>query len=138
MLIQSLRMTALGAFMLGVSAVASAGVVAGTYDGSADGKLSRVTASVTLDAEGRLSDIKLDVSGETPALGGAAASRMAPEMVRTQSVAVDGVSGATVTSEAIRTVLAKRLRWAALPRQEWRQKWFVRKVSPSTGCRARQ
>ena len=105
MLIQSFRMTALGAFMLGVSAVASAGVVAGTYDGSADGKLSRVTASVTLDAEGRLSDVKLDVSGETPALGGAAASRMAPEMVRTQSVAVDGVSGATVTSEAIRTAV---------------------------------
>ena len=105
MLIQSFRMTALGALMLGVSAVASAGVVAGTYDGSADGKLSRVTASVTLDAEGRLSDVKLDVSGETPALGGAAASRMAPEMVRTQSVAVDGVSGATVTSEAIRTAV---------------------------------
>ncbi|WP_370801946.1 FMN-binding protein [Sutterella wadsworthensis] len=48
-------------------------MLAGTYEGAAQGKLSTVKAAVTLNQDGRITDVKLDVSGETPELGGAAA-----------------------------------------------------------------
>ena len=102
---KNFRLTAAAALLCGITTVAFAAVTApaaGTYEGKAQGKLSTVTASVKLDGTGRIADIKLDVSGETPALGGAAAKAMAPAMVRHQSYAVDAITGATITSEAIR------------------------------------
>lgn len=102
---KNFRLAAAAALLCGISTVAFAAVaapVAGTYEGKAQGKLSTVTASVKLDQAGRIADIRLDVSGETPALGGAAARTMAHAMVEGQSFAVDAVTGATITSEAIR------------------------------------
>ena len=106
MITKSFRMTAVAALLCGVSAVAVAAVAAGTYEGAAQGKLSTVKAAVTLNQDGRITDVKLDVSGETPELGGAAAKKMAPAIVEHQSTAVDGMSGATVSSEAIRKAVA--------------------------------
>ena len=108
MLTKTFRMTALAALLLGAGSAAMAAVTAGTTEGEgeAQGKLSTVRAAVTMSADGRIEDVRIDVSGETPELGGAAAKRMAPEIVRSQSTAVDGVSGATVTSEAIRRAVA--------------------------------
>mgnify|MGYP000802623729 CR=1 FL=1 len=95
MITKSFRMTAVAALLCGVSAMAVAAVTAGTYEGAAQGKLSTVKAAVTLNQDGRITDVKLDVSGETPELGGAAAKKMAPAIVEHQSTAVDGMSGAT-------------------------------------------
>ena len=106
MITKSFRMTAVAALLCGVSAMAVAAVAAGTYEGAAQGKLSTVKAAVTLSQDGRITDVKLDVSGETPELGGAAAKKMAPAIVEHQSTAVDGMSGATVSSEAIRKAVA--------------------------------
>ena len=106
MITKSFRMTAVAALLCGVSAMAVAAVTAGTYEGAAQGKLSTVKAAVTLNQDGRITDVKLDVSGETPELGGAAAKKMAPAIVEHQSTAVDGMSGATVSSEAIRKAVA--------------------------------
>ena len=101
--IRSLRLTCVASLI----ALASAGSFAaeGIYTAEAQGKLSPVKATVSIDKDGRIADLKLDVAGETPELGGAAAKRMGPEIVRTQSVLVDGVSGATVTSDAIRAAV---------------------------------
>ena len=106
MITKSFRMTTVAALLCGVSAMAVAAVTAGTYEGAAQGKLSTVKAAVTLNQDGRITDVKLDVSGETPELGGAAAKKMAPAIVEHQSTAVDGMSGATVSSEAIRKAVA--------------------------------
>lgn len=106
MITKSFRMTAVAALLCGVSAMAVAAVTAGTYEGAAQGKLSTVKAAVSLNQDGRITDVKLDVSGETPELGGAAAKKMAPAIVEHQSTAVDGMSGATVSSEAIRKAVA--------------------------------
>ena len=91
MITKSFRMTAVAALLCGVSAMAVAAVAAGTYEGTAQGKLSTVKAAVTLSQDGRITDVKLDVSGETPELGGAAAKKMAPAIVEHQSTAVDGM-----------------------------------------------
>lgn len=102
MQIQTYKLTAIAAVLCGIGSAAVAAVSAGTYEGAADGKLSTVRAAVTLNSEGRIENVKIDVSGETPELGGAAAEAMGPAIVKHQSVEVDGVSGATVSSKAIR------------------------------------
>lgn len=65
MITKSFRMTAVAALLCGVSAMAVAAVTAGTYEGAAQGKLSTVKAAVTVNQDGRITDVKLDVSGET-------------------------------------------------------------------------
>ena len=102
MSISSFRMTALAALMCGAASVA---VAAGTFEGEAQGKLSTVKAAVTLDAAGKITDIKVDVSGETQGLGDVAAAQMVPAMLEHQSTAVDTVSGATVSSRAIKAAV---------------------------------
>ncbi|MDO4937341.1 MAG: FAD-dependent oxidoreductase, partial [Sutterellaceae bacterium] len=106
---QAFRTTAVAAILCGVASVATATVTAGTYTGEAPGKMSTVRATVTLSADGRIDDVTLDVSGETPELGGAAAKKIAPEIVATQSTAVDAVSGATVSSQAIKNAVVAAL-----------------------------
>ena len=105
MFIQTFRMTAIAACMIGISGVAVAAVTAGTYEGVAQGKLSAVKTQVTLDNEGRIADVKVDVSGETPALAGPAAEQLPAAIVKNQSISVDGVSGATFTSNAIKAAV---------------------------------
>ena len=130
MFVETFRKTALAALLCGAGSCAVAAVTAGTYEGQAMGKLSMVKAAVTLDAEGRLTDVKLDVSGETPALGGAAAEQMGPAFVRHQSTAVDGVSGATVSSEAIRKAVTAAIEKAGGDPKKYDVK-VARKIGPS-------
>lgn len=125
---KAFRRTAIAAALAGAASMAMAVVTPGTYEGSAQGKLSTVTASVTLDATGRISDVKVDVSGETPELGGAAARKIAPAVVEHQSTAVDGVSGATISSNAIKAAVA-----AALAKAGADPKAYDVKVEKSVG-----
>lgn len=77
-------------------------VPAGEYEASAPGYGGDVKAGVTIAADGSIAAVKiLDMSGETPDVGQAAALEMATAIVKQQSVEVDGVSGATVTSNAV-------------------------------------
>lgn len=74
----------------------------GTYTASAKGCLSDVTVTATVSG-GRLTAVEIDASGETPELGGAAASTLA-DALRTSggsTEGVDAVAGATMTSEAV-------------------------------------
>lgn len=118
----SFRRTAVAALLCGICTMTFAGqsFTPGTYEGSAHGKLSTITAQVTLDAQGRLTDVKLHVSGETPTLGGVAAQKMGPAMVKHQSIAVDGVSGATVSSNAIRQAVAAAIAKSGADPQKYR------------------
>lgn len=112
MLTKSFRMSALAVMLAGIGSAAVAAVTAGTYEGAAPGKLSTVTAAVTLDADGRISDVKVDASGETPELGSAAARAMVPAIIRHQSTEIDAVAGATVTSRAIKTAVVEAIKKA--------------------------
>lgn len=78
----------------------------GTYTSSAQGCLSEVAVTVTVSG-GKVTDIAIDASGETPELGGAAATTLA-DALRTSggnTDGVDAVSGATLTSEAVFTAV---------------------------------
>ncbi len=77
----------------------------GTYTASAPGISSDVTVTCTFD-ETTMTDLTIDVSGETPEIGGAIGEEMREKILTAQSCDVDGVSGATITSDAIKTAVA--------------------------------
>ncbi len=75
----------------------------GTYTASAQGCLSEVAVTVT---GGKVTNVDIDASGETPELGGTAAETLAAALLKTGSTAgVDAVSGSTLTSQAIFTAM---------------------------------
>ena len=84
----------------------------GTYTAEAKGFSSNVKVTVTLTETG-IADVTLDVSGETPAIGGAAADALKAAILEKQSAEFDAVAGATVTSNAVKAALQKCLDEAA-------------------------
>ena len=84
----------------------------GTYTASAQGCLSEVAVTVTVTG-GKVTNVDIDASGETPELGGTAAETLAAALLKTGSTAgVDAVSGSTMTSQAIFTAMDDCLRQA--------------------------
>ncbi len=84
----------------------------GTYTATAKGYSSDVTVTVTLTEAG-IADVVLDVSGETPFVGGAAAEPLKAAILEKQSADIDVVGGATLTSNAVIAALQKCLDEAA-------------------------
>ena len=77
----------------------------GIYTASAQGCLSEVAVTVTVTG-GKVTNVDIDASGETPELGGTAAETLAAALLKTGSTAgVDAVSGSTLTSQAIFTAM---------------------------------
>ena len=69
--------------------------------------LSRRDVKVTMTfSETEITDVIIDAAGETPELGGAAAPKLAQAILDAQGVDVDAVSGATVTSDAVKKAVA--------------------------------
>lgn len=75
--------------------------IPGTYTGSAQGINGTVTVTMTFD-ETSITDVKIDASAETPAIGGAAAPELEKAILEAQSAQIDGISGATITSDAVK------------------------------------
>lgn len=73
----------------------------GTYTASAQGCLSEVGVAVTITG-GKVTNVVIDASGETPELGGKAAETLSASLLAAGStVGVDAVSGSTMTSDAV-------------------------------------
>lgn len=93
--------------------VAAGGLTDGTYTASEQGCLSEVTVTVSVSG-GAVSDVTIDASGETPALGGAAAEQLAETLKASGSTAgVDAISGSTMTSDAVLAAMDACLAQAA-------------------------
>ena len=75
----------------------------GTYTATYKG-MSDVTLTATFD-ETSIVSIDLDVSGETPDIGGAAKEKLIASLMEKQSAEIDTVSGATVTSAAVQNCM---------------------------------
>ena len=94
-----------GASSTAAASAADAIYTAGTYTATAEGCLSDVTVTVTV-SDTAITDVRVDASGETAELGGKAAEELPGEIIRSQSTDVDGYSGATLTSDAIKKAAA--------------------------------
>ena len=73
----------------------------GTYTAEEQGIFAPVKVQITV-SENLITNVLIDATGETPELGGKAAAEMAQAILYAQTPNVDGLSGATVTSDAIR------------------------------------
>ena len=89
---------------LGVSALAEEkGIYTpGTYTATGQGINGAVTVTMTFDTD-KITDVVLDVSAETPSIGQAAAEELKAMILEAQSGDIDGVSGATMTSQGVMT-----------------------------------
>ena len=87
--------------MLLLSTAASAGSVPdGTYQGAGTGMIGEVKVDVTF-ASGKITEVVVTEHIETPGISDLALDRLPGEIVEYNSVALDAVSGATMTSNAI-------------------------------------
>ena len=75
----------------------------GTYTGTADGFGGPVSVTLTVGGDGRISNVSITGDRETPSVGGAAIPDLAEAVLSAQGGDVDVVSGATFTSNAVRT-----------------------------------
>ena len=107
--------TAAGSALLGIRAFAeekpAGGYVPGTYTATAQGMESTVTVTMTFD-ESSITDVLIDVSGETEGIGAAAGDALKEQILSTQGIDIDTVSGASVTSNAVREAAADCIRQA--------------------------
>ena len=77
----------------------------GTYSATAKGIGSDVKVTMTFDANS-ITDVVIDVSGETAGIGAAIGEQMQDAILAAQGADIDAVSGASVTSDAIRQAAA--------------------------------
>jgi succinate dehydrogenase/fumarate reductase flavoprotein subunit/uncharacterized protein with FMN-binding domain len=77
------------------------GYIPGTYSSAARGMNGDVTVTMTFD-ETSITEVVIDASGETADIGGAAADELVQQIMASQTAEIDGVSGATVTSDAVK------------------------------------
>jgi len=74
--------------------------IPGTYEGTAEGISSTVKVTMTF-SDSAVTDIVVDTSGETASYGAAAADQLREQLMAAGSAEIDGVSGSTITSDAV-------------------------------------
>lgn len=99
-----LAATGLFGGVLAASAEGDAIYTPGTYSATATG-MGEVTVTMTFD-EKSITDVVVDVSNETPDIGQLHGETLKEALLAVQSAEIDGVTGATLTSTAVKTAAA--------------------------------
>ena len=76
----------------------------GTYTGTATG-IGEVTVTMTF-SETAITDVVIDASNETESIGGVAAPTLKDALMAAQSTEIDNISGATITTNAVKKAAA--------------------------------
>ncbi len=82
------------------SSSAAGQYIPGTYEGTAEGISSTVKVTMTF-SDSAVTDVVVDTSGETASFGAAAADELREQLMAAGSAEIDGVSGSTITSDAV-------------------------------------
>jgi fumarate reductase flavoprotein subunit len=83
------------------------------YTGTAQGNGGTVTVTLMI-ADGTITNVKAEGPDETPGIGSKALEQLPGEMLASNSIEVDSISGATITSNAIMEAAAAALEQAGL------------------------
>lgn len=86
----------------------SAAVAEESFSATVRGFGGDVTVTLTIDGD-RLTNVTAEGPDETAGIGGAAIEQLPAKMMETNSVEVDGITGATYTSDAILSAAAQAL-----------------------------
>ena len=92
---------------------AAGSFVPGTYSASEMGFAGQVQVDVIVGDNGGITDVTVQGADETPDVGGAALATLREQILTVQSAEIDGVSGATLTSNAARTAAEKAIAQAS-------------------------
>ncbi len=87
--------------MIGSIPAAAADGAAGTYEGIGEGRNGDIAVEVTLDENAVITDIEVTEHEETDGVGTLAFDELIPVIVENNSLAVDAVTSATLTSEGL-------------------------------------
>ena len=88
--------------------MSSANVTDGEYTATVDGQEGPMTVVVTI-TDGKIAGVEITENAETEAVAGAALESLPGAIVAANSVDVDGVSGATLTSNRIKKAVTQCL-----------------------------
>lgn len=93
----------------------------GVYTATAQGQSGPVPVSVTVK-DNKVTRIEVGPNKETVGIGAVAGPKVAQRILDVQSLAVDGVSGATVTSNAVKKATREAITQAGLNLKDWDKK----------------
>ena len=91
----------------------------GTFQGSATGIDGKVSVEISVK-DGVLTDITVLEDNETAGVGAKALQIIAADVLENQSLAVDSVAGATISSAAMKSAIADAIKAAGGDAAEWR------------------
>ena len=100
-----------GMLLAGCSAKKSTTVKDGTYEETVDGRNGKVTVSITISS-GKITNVEVKDNKETPEIAGTAITELPKKIVEKNSPNVDGVTGATITSDAIKEAVKNAIKTA--------------------------
>ena len=103
----------------GSKSASTAGGVSGDFIGTAKGMGGDVTVTLTLE-DGKITGCTAEGKDETPGIGTLALEQLPTQIAETGSIAVDGVSTATITSNAIKEAAAAALTAAGLNADDYK------------------
>ena len=102
----------------GSKSASTAGGVSGDFTGTAKGMGGDVTVTLTLE-DGKITGCTAEGKDETPGIGTLALEQLPAQIAETGSIAVDGVSTATITSNAIKEAAAAAITAAGLKPEDF-------------------
>ena len=108
-LVMSLSLAACGGSGGGSSDSGDGSGKAGTYEGTGEGRNGDIVVNVTLDDDGAITNIEVASQEETEGVGTPAFDELIPQMIEQNTADVDGLSGATLTSDGLKAAVKDAL-----------------------------
>jgi succinate dehydrogenase/fumarate reductase flavoprotein subunit/uncharacterized protein with FMN-binding domain len=105
----------------GFTAHAAEAMPDGTYQGSANGLDGEISVEISVK-DGEITDIAVLKDNETAGVGAKALGIIADDVVANQSLAVDSVSGATISSAGMKAAIADAITNAGGDASEWKSR----------------
>lgn len=80
----------------------------GTFEGTGEGKVGPIKVSVAIE-KGKIAEVSVLDHQETPGLSDSSIKEIPEAIIKAQSAEVDSISGATMTSDAIKLAVTQAL-----------------------------
>ena len=113
------------------AAESSSSLTDGTYTAKAKGMDGDITAEVVVK-DGKIAEINYTEQNETAGVGDKGIKLMADSIIEHQSLAVDAISGATISSSAVRMLVSDAIEQAGGDVSEWKNREVSVEVKDET------
>lgn len=101
------KLTTIIAVVMMVLSLCGCSTKTSEYSATSTGFGGEVSVTITVDENGKLVDVKVEGKDETATIGGAALDTLKEQIMTADGYDIDGVAGATVTSNAVKEAARK-------------------------------